>query len=62
MKTKTEKEFDKLLDEYFDKFTENYPLGITSLLTTEEHINKIKTAITDGKPVEEEKNIEGIIY
>lgn len=62
MKTKEEKAFDKLLDEYFDKFGKNYPLDITSMLTTEEHINRLKSAIADGKPVEAEKNIEGVIY
>lgn len=62
MKTKEEKAFDKLLDEYFEKFGKNYPLDITSMLTTEEHINRIKSAIANDKPVEEEENIEGIIY
>lgn len=62
MKTKEEKAFDKLLDEYFDKFGKNYPLDITSMLTTEEHINRIKSAIADDKPVKEEINIKGVIY
>ena len=62
MKTKEEKAFDKLLDDYFDKFGKNYPLDITSCLSTEEHISRIKSAIQDDKPVKKENDIKGVIY
>lgn len=56
MKTAAEKEFDKLLDEYYDKFDKSYPLDITSTLTTEEHISRIKKALNNNKAIPEEPN------
>lgn len=61
MKSKEEKQFDDLLDKYFEKFGQNYPLNITSLLTTEQHISRIKSAISDNKPVIEVDQ-EGVVY
>lgn len=61
MKTKEEKRFDKLLDKYFETFEQNYPLEVTSLLSTEEHISRIEKAIESNKPVIEEHE-KGRVY
>jgi hypothetical protein len=52
MKQTKEKEFDKLADEYFDKFNRNYPIMITDDFTFDEAIKEIKEALKSGKPIE----------
>lgn len=61
MKTKEEKQFDELLDKYFETFEQNYPLEVTSLLSTAEHISRIEKAIKTKKPIIEQHD-EGGVY
>ena len=62
MKTKEEKQFDAFLDKYFDIFGKNYPMDITSSMTTEEHIARIEKALSDNKEVPEEPNEPDVTY
>ena len=62
MKTVEEKQFDALLDEYFDKFGKNYPLDVTSTLSTQEHKERLRNALRDNKAVPEEKNEPNVDY
>ncbi|MBQ1771745.1 MAG: hypothetical protein II000_07370 [Clostridia bacterium] len=55
MKTEDEIKLDNALDEYFDKFGENYPLVITSMMTNDEIIADINKYIKSGKPKPEPK-------
>ncbi len=54
-------DFEKLLDKYYDMFDENYPLDITSTLSTDEHVRRIKTALESNKPVREQY-MENVTY
>lgn len=62
MKSETEIELDRLLDEYFEKFGENYPLVITSMMTDEEIIKDVKKYLKKGKPKPEPKLDDDLIY
>ena len=50
------------LDIYADRFGENYPLSITSLLTSEEIIAEIRECLERGTPAEPIEYEEGLIY
>lgn len=58
----TSKDFDKLLDKYFEKFGKNYPLVITSQLSFEEHAKRIHECINAGKEAPEPHYKEGALY
>jgi len=45
----TGKDFDKLLDEYFDRFGENYPIVITSSVNFDDCAKQIRKCIESGK-------------
>ena len=45
------KEFDKYDAKYFEAFGKPYPITITSQLTEEQHIAKMKKAIEMNTPV-----------
>lgn len=62
MKTKEEEHFEALLDKYFDKFDTNYPLNITSTLSTADHITRIEQAIASGVPAEETQTDDDVTY
>ncbi len=55
MKTEEDIKLDQALDEYFEKFGENYPLVITSMMTTDEIIADVRKYIAKGKPKPEPK-------
>lgn len=54
-------DFEKLLDRYYDMFDENYPLDITSTLSTDEHVRRIKAALESNEPVREQY-MENVTY
>lgn len=58
----TSREFDKLADEYFERFGENYPLVITSQTSLDEHAKKIRECIQSGKKAPEPKYVDGADY
>ena len=43
---------EELLEEYYEKFGENYPLMITSMLSSEEIIDDIRACLESGKPAQ----------
>lgn len=53
------KEFDDLLNEYYEKFKEPYPLVITQMGDVSEDI---KNCIKTGKPAKEPEYEEGADY
>lgn len=58
----SDKEFDKLLDEYFERFGENYPLVITSQVNFDEHAKRIRKCIDSGKKAPEPEYEAGAVY
>ena len=62
MKSKLDIRVDELLDEYNEAYGKPYPLGIFSRLSLEELADDIERCIKSGKPKEEPKYIEGMIY
>lgn len=53
-------ELDKLLDEYFEKFDERFPLAMVQM--PDDYIIKfVKQCIKDGKPYEPEYE-DGVYY
>lgn len=61
MKTKAEIEFERLSERYYEMFGTNYPLDITSELTFNEHLNRLRKAIENRKPVKT-VNVPGLTY
>lgn len=41
---------DRLLDEYLDKFGENFPIYMTRQMTDDQLLSTIEGAIKSGKP------------
>ena len=62
MKSEEEKKLDKVLDEYFDKFGENYPFVITSMASTDEIIADVRKYIEKGEPKPEPEYDEDVDY
>ena len=61
MKSNEEMQFEMLSEKYYDTFGSNYPIGITEMLTFEEHITRIEEAIRTKTPVNEEY-VDGMVY
>ena len=57
--TPEEIELEKVLDEYAEKFDRNYPLVITSLMSTEDIIKDVRKYIEKGKPMPEPRYRKG---
>ena len=62
MKSVEEIAFDEALDDYSNKFGENYPLVVTSMLTTEEIIKDIRRCIAENKKKKQPKFKPGVDY
>lgn len=62
MKSEIEKEFDKVGDEYFEKFGKRYPLVITDMRPLDEHINIMKKCIDSNKPMDSPEYGESEVY
>lgn len=58
----TSRDFDKLLDEYFERFGENYPLVITSQVSLSEHAKRIRKCLDSGRKAPEPKYEAGAVY
>ena len=53
-------ELDKLLDIYFEKFGENYPLSIVDDRDDEEIANEIRECILNNTPAKEPESDENV--
>lgn len=60
--TPEEIELEKVLNEYAEKFDRNYPLVITSLMSTEDIIKDVRKYIEKGKPKPEPRYRRGEVY
>lgn len=54
--------FDKLLDMYFEKFGENYPLDIVGDLSDDEIMADIRECISNNTPAKEPEYDETLVY
>ena len=54
--------FDKLLDMYFEKFGENYPLDIVGDLSDDEIMADIRECISSNTPAKEPEYEKTLIY
>lgn len=61
-KSKDEERLEELLDEYLEKFDENYPIVITDQRTFKEIISDIEAHLKSGKPAETPKYKKGADY
>jgi len=62
MKSKKEIEFDKLCDEYKEKFGVPFPVMITARFDIDEKIAELKNCLDQKKMAEEFKYVEGNEY
>ena len=53
---------EKALDEYYEKFDENYPLVITTMMSAEEIIEDVQAAIRNNKKKDPPEYEEGADY
>ncbi len=53
---------DKALNEYADKFNENYPILITSTIQDDELLKRVRWCIDNNTKEKEPKLIKGMIY
>ena len=56
------KEFDKVSEEYYEKFGDSYPLMIMDERSIAEHIQIMKDCIQSGTPAEDPEYEEGSDY
>lgn len=54
-------ELDRLLDMYFEKFGENYPLSIVDDRDDEEIADDIRECISNNTPAKEPETDEGLV-
>lgn len=53
---------DELLNEYYERFGENYPLMITSMVSADEVIEDIRKCLINGKRAEPVELEDGFNY
>ena len=51
MKSEREIYYEKLCNQYFDKFNQRYTINIGDMRTEEEHIEMLETALKTGVPI-----------
>ena len=55
-------DLDKALQMYYDKFGENYPLGVADDRDDSEILADIRECIFNNKPAEEPEYEKGLVY